>query len=72
MDFVRRFSALCPHCHGEADQGTFEREALHEFVLDGSLRFYCADCNTEWQPSEQELAGIQQLLELKDRTLVHA
>ena len=57
-----RFAALCPTCHGEVDQGTFEADALREFLAEKTLQFYCGHCATEWWPSEQELKSVEQLL----------
>ncbi len=62
MKYAPRFSAACPSCHREVDQGTFRVHALRQFLEDQTLRFYCPDCDAEWQPNERELANIEGLL----------
>ena len=57
-----RFTALCPTCHCEVDQGTFPVGSLREFLQEGTLQFYCRHCDVEWWPNEQERKSIEQLL----------
>lgn len=58
-----RFTALCPACAREIDQGTFPSDVLREFLHEETLRFYCPHCDAEWRPKQQELSSIEQLLE---------
>ena len=62
MRYVPKFTALCPHCRHETDQGTFQRHALREFLNEGTLRFYCSHCDVEWLPNHEELAGVERVL----------
>jgi hypothetical protein len=57
-----RFTALCPQCEREIDQGTFPADVLREFLDEQTLRFYCPSCDAEWCPKEQELNSIASLL----------
>jgi hypothetical protein len=63
------FTVLCPTCNREVDQGTFEPEVLDEFVANQTLRFFCARCNTEWRPDDEELKSVLQLLLLGTLTM---
>jgi hypothetical protein len=62
MTYELTFSARCPRCQREIDQGTFRRHALREFLDDGTLRFYCSSCVAEWLPSPRELANAERML----------
>jgi len=62
MKYAPRFTAVCPSCQQEVDQGTFRMFALQQFLDDGTLRFYCPACNAEWEPNARELANIERLL----------
>jgi hypothetical protein len=62
MNYAPRFSAVCPSCLCEVDQGRYRSYALRQFLDEGTLRFYCKECNLEWQPSGQELTCVESLL----------
>ena len=57
-----RFSARCPQCRQEVDQGPFIRDSFELSRKEGTLRFYCGACQIEWAPSEEELAVLAVLL----------
>jgi len=69
MKYAPSFTAICPCCHREINQGTFRVHALRQFLEDGTLRFYCRNCNAEWEPNEGELANVERLL--TTRPLAH-
>jgi uncharacterized Zn ribbon protein len=69
MAYEVNFTVLCPTCKREVDQGTFEPEALREFLADETLRFFCPRCHAEWRPDEQERKSVQQLLLLGSVTM---
>jgi len=69
MAYEVTFMVMCPTCKREVAQGTFEPEALREFMEDETLRFFCARCNAEWQPGQRELRSVQQLLGLGSLTM---
>jgi hypothetical protein len=62
MKYAPRFTALCPRCTRDVDQGTFRFHALQEFLDEGTLRLYCQYCDLEWRPSEQDSARVERLL----------
>jgi hypothetical protein len=62
MNYAPRFTAVCPSCHREIDQGRFRSHALRQFLDENALRFHCRECNLEWQPSEQELIHVEYLV----------
>jgi len=62
MKYAPRFSATCPHCECEADQGTFRTHALRQFLDEDTFRLYCPRCDVEWQPDRRELQRVEALL----------
>jgi len=68
MDGYVKFSAQCPACKNEADQGRREPDEIRRLLRQDSLSFYCGLCDHEWEPSHQELANVELLLSQDSRT----
>ena len=56
------FSAQCPTCKNEVNQGHLEPDEIRRLLRQDSLSFYCGLCDHEWDPSHQELANVELLL----------
>jgi hypothetical protein len=56
------FSAQCPTCKNEVDQGPLEPDEIRRLLRQDSLSFYCGLCDHAWTPSSQELANVECLL----------
>ena len=56
------FSARCPTCKNEVDQGHREPGVITRLLREDCLSFYCELCDLEWEPSLRELANVEQLL----------
>jgi len=62
MDDLISFSAQCPVCKNEMRQVRREPDEIRRLLQEDCLSFYCEVCDLEWEPSHQELAGVESLL----------
>jgi hypothetical protein len=56
------FSAQCPTCKNEINQGPRDPDEMRRLVREDSLSFYCELCDLEWEPNHQELTNVECLL----------
>ena len=62
MDDLISFSAQCPACKSEVRQRLRAPDEIRRLLREDFLSFYCERCDLEWEPSHQELAGVESLL----------
>jgi hypothetical protein len=51
------FEIVCPNDHNQTV--TFSREKFEETLRSGELVFHCNTCDTNWPPSQQEIAKFR-------------
>jgi hypothetical protein len=51
------FEIVCPHDHNQTV--TFSREGFEEALKSGALLFHCNTCDTDWEPSHQDIAKFR-------------
>ena len=58
------FNATCPNRHMGLQ--TYYKDRLRELLDLGNLWLWCARCDSQWQPANDELDAIRRLLQLQD------
>ena len=71
MDDLVSFSAQCPACKNEVRQRPRQPDEIRRLLQEDCLSFYCEFCGLDWEPSPQELAGVEALLPVGLRALRH-
>lgn len=54
------FEIDCPNDHNQTV--TFTREGFEEAMKSGPIVFHCNTCDTNWQPSHQDIARFRKQL----------
>jgi len=54
------FEIICPNNHNQTV--TFGREEFEKDLKAGALEFHCNTCDTNWQPSHEEIAMFRKTL----------
>lgn len=51
------FEIICPHEHDQTI--TLSREAFEADLKSGALVFHCNTCDTDWQPSHEDIVKFR-------------
>lgn len=54
------FEVVCPNDHNQTV--TFSREEFEKTLKSGALTFHCNTCDTNWNPSHEQIARFRKEL----------